>query len=448
MAGNFADYDPNMGQADRAKRRKDFPRGTGTGQPDIEEGGAMASGQITQAAPGAAREAALGMIAAAPVPTPYRGPLGAIGGPLVDMVANAGIPGNKIGQLATFSTPATADSSATPSGYPAAPVSSTRVAEIRTAQAKNAAPTGDNFGPGVAFNVPQRVAVGPSDGMTDDQRMNAPWNAAATQMAAEKKGRDAAQAQFFTDEAQRNQRLAAGPSYRDLEQARSAARAADWRATNGADMVLSSSGSPTGGNPARAQRLAIIGAARNAQERVGMLEGQAQVAANAGPRRDLVAEQIAQQHGADTSAVTQLGAAQTALMNPLAVQQAKQTLATAGTTQDIAKIALADRQHRMDLLKEMSAPGTTPERQAQIHDALLAQSDKEKAARYVQHPIGGGQNELGQMQPQGVGVLDTRTGQFKQYGGAGSTQPTYIKGERRTMNGETREFDGKEWKKI
>jgi len=337
-------------------------------------------------------------------------------------------------------------------GYPTGPTPANTVAGTASGTGPNGQPMSREYTQGDLARMSGSGVSGGggigADGMTDAQRMNAPFHQAYTQMQAEKKGQEASQAQFINDNAQRNQRLAAAPGYREMEMAKSAARSAQFRATDGADMVLRSSGSPTGGNPARAQRLAILGAARNAQDRLGQMEGQVQ-AANVSPRRDLVAEQIAQQHGADASATSQLGAAQTALMNPLAVQQAKQGLSSAGTAQDIAKITLGEHQLRQGLLKEYATPGTTPERQAQIHDALLAQSNKDRPNLFTAHETGGGKDPItGLDLPKSLAITNARTGDVKVHGPQAQGGPSYTKGERRTMNGETREFDGKEWKKI
>jgi hypothetical protein len=490
---DIADFNPDVGQQQRAKLRKDMPRGTGTGQPDVEEGiggepvdaytraiQAATPGTVVRAvgqaiglgpAAGATGEfgagatgtfpparAAGGVIGTAgavdysgatgraapppvvpggmPVPAFNAGPYGVFQGAAdaIGAMRNRPIPDQPYGTIPVGpSAPAIA---AAPEAAPSVGIPQSPGLTAGPPRPAVAAPATTAADVTQSVTVPRPVAAPVGPVMTDAERNNAPFHDAYVRIQAEKAAGNASQAQFFNDEAQRNQRLAAGPGYREVEAAKSAARLASFRATNGADMVLA------GGNDAYAgERAGILANAGLAANRAANLEAQAQAAAAPGPRRDLVAEQEGQTRSIDATTGAQQTQAQAAKLNPLAVQQATQGVASGAIAQKSADIALQTHEHRLDLLKQLAAE-TDPAKRNRLEESVRVLDGKEKQQQFKAYTSGGGMNELGQVQPQYVHVVNNDTGAVQTIGGP-TPDAGYTDGERRSMNGVTKEYDAK-----
>lgn len=248
-----------------------------------------------------------------------------------------------------------------------------------------------------------------SSGM--DEAKAQPWRQDAVRSRAETRGENANRMQFFSDEAQRNQRAANGPSWNELEQAKSAARYADMTGI---------------GKKHAAARLDAIQKAYS--------EANAPAA-----HRDYVGQQIAQTASVDQTAGLQQAQRHSEQTHPLAIAKGVQDIAagqqgiqTAQTAQQAAQVKLQQDRMMFDLRKEYSAAGTTKERKQQIVEILHTMSDK---PLYQYHAVGGGEID-GQKQPTYIGGGNVVTGQT--IGGGPPQAIGQPAGGRAPVEGETR----------
>lgn len=160
----------------------------------------------------------------------------------------------------------------------------------------------------------------------------------------------------------------------DLSKAEGEARVANFRATNGADMVL------RGGNDI--QRGAIVGAAQAASGKAAGIRGQLGAAdrdlATAG-NQDQIGD--AARQGATIAAgvgATQ-AAQQNVLMNPLHVEKLKQDISSGGTAQKIAELTLKGHEREQQMLDDLQN-AKTPEEYDQKLNAVLALRGQTKIA--------------------------------------------------------------------
>lgn len=210
---------------------------------------------------------------------------------------------------------------------------------------------------------------------------NAPDSTAYNAMMQERGQNERLLQQRFNDEAVRNQRLAAAPGYRELEQARSAARVADFQARSGADVVL------RGGTGTEAARYGQ--AAQNANARLAALEGQAAAAA-APPPHNYIDDYGKLQNAASLnktadSRVTDAGARVTE-----AGARATEANAKAGLEREqTVGFKLSNEQHSKILsLADAMGKATAPEDVKKLERQILALTGKSSEDWTVQHLAG------------------------------------------------------------
>ena len=258
-----------------------------------------------------------------------------------------------------------------------------------------------------------------------------PWRAEYARMREEEKGQAASQAQFFSDEAERNRRIAAGPSYRELETAKSEARNA---------------------------RMSGIGR-RGAEAREAALQGAYSAAQAPESKRNLVAEQVARGIAADTAAGavqarrgSEQAMAQAARMNPLAYAQGLQQLSGARTAEEAARMKVAEEQISLNLKTELNDPKTTDARKSQILEQMHALAGK---TPFKGLALGGGVNpETGYANPQTGVIYNELTGKYDYVGGppggqlgqpAGKTAPAVGEERYDPTSKKTAKWDGTKW---
>jgi hypothetical protein len=232
--------------------------------------------------------------------------------------------------------------------------------QVRQADGNGAA---SSFGPNQSVQVPPTVGDRVSNLGGGNPNAAAQLAALNQQSAA----REAQQAQNQND-AILGSRAATGAIQAgiDLEARRNEARHANFRATNGADMVL------RGGN--KAQRAAILGAQANANAAVAdATAGQrGAIAAADAPGRNLITEQMAREQQNNQNAVTATG------------QQV-------GQAQVITEKAKAENQQRITALgATLANPKASQKDRDSASSALLSMLGKDKPEEWkIMHAAGG-----------------------------------------------------------
>jgi len=374
---------------------------------------------------------------------PYRGPLGVIGGPIVDAaravggaVANAGIPGNPISGMFSSAPPvydnSVARGAGTLQGSAASPAATAPAVgrypsegsnAIRGYQGTPAAATPTGIAAGSTMPAPM-VGGGPiagSAGQTD--QMVAIRNELAQRRAAEDMGQQ-----------QKIQAMQANANWASdwtaQRDAASNARAANFDAKNAATDLAGNIGGSRGSLEPAAREMALIANAANNRLATADANLQKSQAGLAGTPRNYI-DEFGKLQTADKERMNAQSLQTTAGAR---VTEANARATEAGAKAELERaqaigITLNNDQHKkiLDLSSKMFTG--TPEEAAKAERSIRTLLGK-NADRYEIKPLGGGSvvNASGfpEVQPQTLAIVDKETGQaveFKAGGGAAKGPP-------------------------
>jgi len=298
-------------------------------------------------------------------------PMSRVGGALADAVGAVGIPGNTVGSIfGQNNSRLSSGEGGADRGYGPAPISDSgwgqgsadsQVARMGVSRGGVV----DNFGPGIGYNIPKPRSTSAtaenSGGVPLDERLARMRDELAMYRAREDQGQ-----QQKINAMQANANWANDwTAKRDAE---NAARSANFRATNGADMVLAS-----GSREYEGQRLGILGAARDANAKLVTADANLQKsqAGLTGPPRNYIdeaaKEQAATAVGIGTRARAAEDLAKASLAGPTAEGLREETR--------VRKLTADQHQQTVDLINKMSTAKTPADARA-AERALFAMHGK------------------------------------------------------------------------